>query len=73
MKIKNLVKKVFGRGFAVRAGDANSCKVRMAEDGASGFFDNSFFINNLVRFKKKERKKEEEERSEDEEEKNKSD
>ncbi len=73
MEVKNLVKKIFGGGFAVGAGDTNSGEMRMVENGASGFFDDSFFINNLVRFKKKEGKKKEEKGGEGEEEKGKSD
>ena len=73
MKIEDLIKKVFSRSFTVGAGDTNSGEMRVVKNGASGFFDDSFFIDNFVRFKKKERKKEEEKRSEGEEEEGKSD
>ena len=73
MKIEDLIKKVFSRSFTVGAGDTNSGEMGVIKNGASAFFDNSFFINNLVRFKKKERKKKEEKGGEGEEEKGKSD
>lgn len=72
MEIENLVKKVFGRGFAVGAGNTNSGEMRVTKNDISGFFNDSFFVNDFVRFEKKERKKEEEKggESEGEEDKN---
>ena len=65
MEVEDLVKKVFSRGFAVGTGDTNSCKVRMVENGASGFFNDSFFIDDFIGFKKKKGEEEEKKRGED--------
>jgi len=66
VKIENLIKEVFGRGFTIGAGNADGGEVRVIENGVSGFFNNSFFVDDLIGFKKKKRKEKKEKRKEGE-------